>query len=183
MVRSASVVIAVVVLELLLSQTSPSPSHGSSVLEAALAVLPSGPAGVAGSTVAVMTIVWLVEGGIVPSRIIVGQAPVWATVSRVQLVLVRAGSSESYRLAPTAFDGPALVTLMVNVIWLPAMTELSAVLRSATSAWVSMVTLVVELPVPPSSDVALAVLPTVAAAVLAATLNGTVIDLVVPASR
>src|SRR3954470_12521330 len=95
--RSDESVMAVVVLELLLSQTSPWPSHGSSVLEAALAVLPSGPAGVAASTVAVMTIVWLVEGGIVPSRIMVGQAPVCATVSSVQLVLVRAGSSWSYR--------------------------------------------------------------------------------------
>ena len=63
-------------------------------------------------TVAVMTMTWLVEGAIVPSRAMPVQDP-WATVSSVQVAPVRYVSSGSTRLAPTASDGPLLVTVMV----------------------------------------------------------------------
>ncbi len=74
------------------------------------------------------------------------------------------------RVTAWAFEGPLLVTVMVYVRLVPAMTgsELSA-LRSATSAWASMTTVSVPLSGPSSSVLAEAVLETVAGSVAART--------------
>ena len=55
------------------------------------------------------------------------------------------------------------------MIWLPAITEVAATFVSATSAWAVMSTESLPLAEPPSSEVALPVLETVAAGVEEAT--------------
>jgi hypothetical protein len=128
--RLAWVWTVVVAVEVLLAV------FGSFVAELTVAVFVSGPAGVAGSTVALIRTTTLPAAAIVPRLTEPVHGVAGVQPAPVQYCsLSRAAGSGSLRVTLSASDGPLLVTVIVYVTTLPAMTGSGVtVLRSATSA-------------------------------------------------